>query len=164
MWRAGRAQMLLLAQQEYTVPQIARIVVRSEDTVARVLNRFLTGGLDAVPRRAPPGRERMVTAAWEDELLRVIELDPHEVGVNSANWTTELLGSVLRQAHKDTGHEGDGACVLACEWVCLQAPNVDLTTQSGRTSGIRGKRLRVEVMLAGATAASTSTRPRPGRS
>ncbi len=120
-----RYQMLLLAQQEYTVPQIARIVVRSEDTVARVLNRFLTGGLDAVPRRAPPGRERMVTAAWEAELLRVIELDPHEVGVNSANWTTELLGFVLRQAHKDTGHEGDGACVLACEWVCMQAPNVD---------------------------------------
>ncbi len=55
--------MLLLAQQDYKVPQIARIVLRSEDTVARVLKRFLAGGLDAVPRRSPPGRERMVTAA-----------------------------------------------------------------------------------------------------
>ncbi len=36
-----RYQMVLLAQQEYKVPQIARIVLRSEDTVARVLNRFL---------------------------------------------------------------------------------------------------------------------------
>ena len=69
--------MILLAQQEYKVPQIARIVLRSEDTVARVLKRFLAGGLDAP---APPGRERRVTAAWETELLRVIELDPHEVG------------------------------------------------------------------------------------
>jgi transposase len=66
-----RYQMILLAQQEYKVPQIARMVLRSEDTVARVLNRFLAGGLDAVPRRSPPGRERRVTAAWEAELLRV---------------------------------------------------------------------------------------------
>jgi transposase len=58
-----RYQMLLLAQQDYKVPQIARIVLRSEDTVARVLKRFLAGGLDAVPRRTPPGRERRVTAA-----------------------------------------------------------------------------------------------------
>ncbi len=44
-----RYQMLLLAQQGYKVPQIARIVLRSEDTVARVFHRFLPGGLDAVP-------------------------------------------------------------------------------------------------------------------
>jgi Winged helix-turn helix len=46
-----RYQMLLLAQQDYKVPQIARIVLRSEDTVARVLKRFLAGGL-AMPRKA----------------------------------------------------------------------------------------------------------------
>src|SRR5215469_16229519 len=90
-----RYQMLLLAQQGYKVPQIARIVLRSEDTVARVLNRFLAGGLDAVPRHTPPGRARRVTAGWEAELLRVIELDPHTVGVESANWTTELLAVYL---------------------------------------------------------------------
>ena len=92
-----RYQMLLLAQQEYKVPQIAHMVLRSEDTVARVLNRFLAAGLDAVPRRSPPGRERRVTAAWEAELLRVIEMDPHEVGQETANWTTELLAEYLGQ-------------------------------------------------------------------
>ncbi len=90
-----RYQMILLAQQEYKVPQIARIVRRSQDTVARVLKRFLAEGLDAVPQRPPPGRERRVTAAWEAELLRVIELDPHEVGQETANWTTELLAEYL---------------------------------------------------------------------
>src|SRR6266571_5540101 len=92
-----RYQMILLAQQDYKVPQIARVVLRSEDTVARVLNRFLAGGLDAVPRRSPPGRERRVTAAWEVELLRIIELDPHEVGQETAKWTTELLAKYLGQ-------------------------------------------------------------------
>ncbi len=92
-----RYQMILLAQQDYKVPQIARIVLRSEDTVARVLKRFLAGGLDAVPRRMPPGRERRITAEWEAELLRVIELDPHEVGQDTANWTTEGLAKYLGQ-------------------------------------------------------------------
>ena len=51
--------------------------------------------LDAVPRRTAPGRVRTVTAAWEEELVRVIELDPHEVGQDTANWTTERLAEYL---------------------------------------------------------------------
>ena len=85
--------MLLLAQQDYKVPQIARIVLRSEDTVARVLKRFVAGGLDVVPRRSPPGRD-------------------------------------------------------ANGYVCKRPTWTD-ASQSGRASGLRGKRLRVEVVLAG---------------
>ncbi len=91
-----RYQMLLLSLRGQTSSQIAHNVLRSQDTVVRVLKRFLTGGLDAVPRRTAPGRERTVTAAWEAELLRVIELDPHEVGQDTANWTTERLADYLR--------------------------------------------------------------------
>jgi len=92
-----RYQMLVLAQLGHTAPHIADMVLRSEDTVARVLKRFLSGGLDAVPRRTSPGRERAITSAWEAELLRVIKLDPHEVGQETANWTTELLADYLGQ-------------------------------------------------------------------
>ncbi len=73
------------------------MVLRSEDTVARVLKRFVAGGLDAIPRRTSPSRERSLTAAWKAELVRVIELDPHEVGQETANWTTELLASYLAE-------------------------------------------------------------------
>src|SRR6266567_3130585 len=90
-----RYQMVILAQQGLKVPQIARLVLRSKDTVSRVLKRFLREGIEGVPRRPPPGRERTVTVEWEAELMRVIELDPHEVGVGSANWTTELLAGYL---------------------------------------------------------------------
>jgi len=72
-----RYHMVLLAKPGQRVPQIARLVERSEDTVARVLNRFLTQGLKAIPRqRTASKRERTVTDAWETELVRVIELDP----------------------------------------------------------------------------------------
>src|SRR3989442_1399337 len=87
--------MIVLAQSGHTAPHIARLVLRSEDTVERVLKRFLIGGLDAIPRRNAPGRERTVTSAWEVELLRVIELDPHEVDQETANWTTEVLAAYL---------------------------------------------------------------------
>jgi len=125
-----RYQMIVLAQSGQTAPHIARLVLRSADTVERVLKRFLTGGLDAVPRRSAPGRERTVTSAWEGELLRVIELDPHEVGQETANWTTELRASYLGPTDRGDGQLGDGACVPACAWVCLQATDLDVTTQS----------------------------------
>src|SRR6266566_1829374 len=92
-----RYQMLLLSLQGQKSSQIAHTVLRSQDTVERVLNRFLAGGLDAVPRRTAPGRARTVTVAWEAELVRVIELDPHEVGQDTANWTTEKLVEYLGQ-------------------------------------------------------------------
>lgn len=92
-----RYQMVWLAHLGRRVPQIARDVLRSADTVTRVLHRFLAGGLDAVPRRTPPGAAPTVTPAWEAELLRVIDLDPHAVGVASANWTTGLLAEHLAQ-------------------------------------------------------------------
>ena len=90
-----RYQIVLLAHQGHTVSQITRLVLRSHDMVLRVLKRFRDGGLDAVPRRSAPGRARTVTPAWEAELLRVIERDPHAVGVASANWTTGLLAEYL---------------------------------------------------------------------
>jgi transposase len=90
-----RYQMLLLSAKGQTSTQIAQTVLRSQETVVRVLKRFITGGVKAVPRRNAPGRERTVTPAWEAELLRVIEVDPHEVGQDTANWTTERLAQYL---------------------------------------------------------------------
>ena len=51
-----RYQMLLLSLRGQTSSQIAHMVLRSQDTVVRVLKRFFTGGLDAVPRRTSPPR------------------------------------------------------------------------------------------------------------
>ncbi len=91
-----RYQMLLLGiEHGWTTHQIAPIVKRSHDAVMRVFQRFVAGGLAAVPRRSPPGRQPTVTPVWEAELLRVIEDDPHQHGVESANWTTIVLAAYL---------------------------------------------------------------------
>jgi transposase len=92
-----RAQMVLLAAQGYTVPQIAPLVRRDATTVQRVLHRYQAEGVAGVPHRRRPGRPSPVPAAWEAELRRVIELDPHTVGVASANWTTRLLAAYLSE-------------------------------------------------------------------
>jgi transposase len=108
-----RYQMLLFSAKGHTSTQIAELVLRSQDTVVRVLKRFLSGGLEAVPRRTAPGRERTITSAWESELLRVIELDPHEVGQDTANWTTQLLATYLALANGCQRVARNGPGVLA---------------------------------------------------
>ena len=90
-----RSHIVLLAHQGRSVAEIAAIVLRSRDTVERVLKRFLQGGLAALPPRTAPGRAPTVTPEWHAELLRVIDLDPPTVGGRSANWTTSLLATYL---------------------------------------------------------------------
>ena len=90
-----RYQIVLLAAKLYSIDQIARLVLRSRDTVSRVLKRYFEAGIQAVPRGHSSGRHPKVNQAWQTELLRVIELDPHQVGVASANWTTQLLADYL---------------------------------------------------------------------
>ncbi len=93
-----RYQMVWLATEECLSPvEIAPLVLRSHDTVQRVLRRFLADGLDAVPRRTAPGPTFRLTRAAEAELARVVEADPRQEGVETANWTTGLLATYLGQ-------------------------------------------------------------------
>jgi transposase len=96
-----RYQMVLLNAQGQTASQIATVVRRSPDTVRRVLNRYLAGGADAVPHRSHPGLPPRYPPSWEQELVRVADLDPHQVGVDSALWTCRLLSDYLAGV---TGH------------------------------------------------------------
>jgi transposase len=96
-----RLQMVLLNAQGHTPPQIARLTRRSPDTVRRVLKRYQAGGADAVPHRPHPGQPPHYPPGWEHELVRVADLDPRSLGVDSALWTCRLLADYL---HKVTGH------------------------------------------------------------
>ena len=93
-----RYQMVLLAHQGQTAPEIARVTFRRARTVVRALQRFAAAGAAAVPYRIAPGGPPTVTAAWRAELVRVVEEDPRSVGVDSAVWTTGLLAAYLTRA------------------------------------------------------------------
>jgi len=114
-----RYQMVLLAADGRTTGQIAPLVQRSPDTVARVLKRYLGAGPAGVPHRPRPGRPAVTPPAWTSELLRVIELDPHLVGVESANWTTGLLATYLaaRTGHR-TSDETVRLALHRADYVC----------------------------------------------
>lgn len=134
-----RYQMVWLAHGGQRVPQIAQAVLRSRDTVARVLQRFRAGGLDAVPRRTAPGPTPVVTPAWEAEVLRVIELDPHAVGVASANWTTQLLADYLAaQTGITVSIETVRRALHAADYVCKR-PIWTLERRASEQPGYVGK-------------------------
>jgi transposase len=96
-----RFHIVLLASVGWSALAVAKLVRRSPDTVWRVVRRYQQGGPDGVPHRPRPGHRGRIPIAWVQELRRVIDLDPHVVGVASAVWTTGLLASYLAAA---TGH------------------------------------------------------------
>src|SRR6266540_861835 len=71
-----RYQMLLLRADGHRVPEVAQLTCC---------------GPDAVPHRPHLGQPPHYPPGWEQELVRVADLDPHEVGVDSALWTCRLL-------------------------------------------------------------------------
>src|SRR5499433_852774 len=62
----------------------------------------------------------------------------------------QLMGNLSGGQDPGSSHCRDGALVSARCWRGLQATNLDPQTQSRRAPRLRGKRLRVEVILAGA--------------
>jgi transposase len=158
-----RYLMLLLSLRGRTSSQIAQIVLRSQDTVVRVLKRFLTGGLDAVPRRIAPGRERTVTVAWEAELVRIIELDPHEVGEETANWTTERLAAYLgKQTGIQVTEETVRVYLHAYDYVCKR-PTWTLRRKAEEKADYVGNARLGRGALSRCYSTRTSTRSWSGR-
>jgi transposase len=96
-----RYQMVLLRAEGHPVVEVAHITRRSPDTVRRVLRRYLAGGPDAVPHRPHLGQRPHYPPAWQAELVRVADLDPRSLGVDSALWTCRLLADYLAEV---TGH------------------------------------------------------------
>jgi transposase len=94
-------QMVLLADEGRSITEIAWLVRRGREQVRTILHRFRSDGLAGLAPRKHTGRPLGVTPTWLAELQRVIDLDPHTVGVDSAVWTTRLLADYLAEA---TGH------------------------------------------------------------
>src|SRR6266571_2486409 len=102
-----RYQMILLRAEDHPVVEVAQLTRCSPDTVRRVLKRYLAGGPDAVPHRPHLGQPPHYPPEWEAGLVRVADLDPHEVGVDSALWCCRARRRRSRGGQKT--REGGGA-------------------------------------------------------
>jgi transposase len=130
-----RYQMVLLAVDGKTAPEIGRLVRRSPDTVRRVLRRYRAEGLAGVPHRPRRGPPVLAPASWQAELRRVIELDPRTVGVPSAVWTTRLLAEYLaRVTGHRTGIETVRVHLHRAGYVCKR-PTWSLKRKAGQQAG-----------------------------
>ena len=140
MWRAGRATRWF--SWPIKITKCFRLLVWSN--VVRILSPVCStvskpGRQDAVPRHSPPGRKWRVTVAWDTELLRVIELDPHQVGQETANWTTELLAVYLgRHTGIQATEETVRVYLHAHGYVCKR-PTWTLRRKAGEQAVTLGK-------------------------
>jgi transposase len=92
------AQIVLLSDAGYAVPEIAAITHQSSETVRRCLHGFQADGGQALVEGTHPGRPPAITPATELFLREAVQsLSPHAFGFVRATWTTALLAQVVHQ-------------------------------------------------------------------
>jgi transposase len=87
-----RAQMVLLsAEQQMKVGQIATIVRESEATVLRWLKRYIAEGVNGLHDAPQPGRPATVTVAYRQQLLETVRRRPRSLDQPYSLWTLQRL-------------------------------------------------------------------------
>jgi transposase len=94
-----RAQIILLSDQHWTVPQIAALLEMSRVTVRYWIEQFERLGPDGLYDAERSGRPRKLTRAIEGTLIRWMEADPQHVehGFLATFWTIPMLVLALQQ-------------------------------------------------------------------
>ena len=93
-----RAQMVLLAaEQQRKVPEIAIIVRESEVTVQRWLKRYLAEGVEGLKDAPRPGRAATVTPHYRAELLAAVRRRPRSLDRPYSLWTLQRLVDYLAE-------------------------------------------------------------------
>jgi transposase len=87
-----RAQMILLAAEGRQDQEIAQVVCRSRQAVARWRRRFINGGLAGIEKDAPrPGRKPKLTPAQVQEIVRKTT---QETPAGATHWSTRSMARV----------------------------------------------------------------------
>lgn len=94
-----RVEMILLADAGQTVPQIARLVHRHEQTVRKYAQAFLVEGVAALPDRPGGGRPRRVSDAHLAALEALLD-------TQTRTWTTPQVAAWLEREQGVRVHLG----------------------------------------------------------
>lgn len=93
-----RAQMVLLsAEQQLKVGQIATIVRESEATVLRWLKRYIAEGVNGLHDAPQPGRPSTLTATYRQQLLESVRRRPRSLDQPYSLWTLQRLADYMAE-------------------------------------------------------------------
>ena len=87
------ALMALIAGQ--AVPNIAKILKISVETVRQSVNRFLSGGAIGMKSKSRPGRPSKMTKNQRKKLSKFIELGPEKMGFSGYCWRTPMIQHLI---------------------------------------------------------------------
>ncbi len=129
-----RVQALLLHAEGLCGVQIAAALQAHPRTIYRDLQAFARHGLRCLRPPAPGGAPKRITAAQEDEMLRLAQLEPLELGQPYGRWSLTTLRDyfikarvvrcISREQVRRVLRKGGCACV-ACSANCkVQTPSV----------------------------------------
>jgi transposase len=93
-WR--RAQILLLSAQGMRVPEIARSVFCSEETVRDVIHLFEAEGLECLKPRYRGGRPPKFTAEARSVIVEVALARPADLGLPFTQWSLRKMRDYLQ--------------------------------------------------------------------
>ena len=93
-----RAQMVLLAaEQQLGVREIAAIVRECEGTVRCWLKRYRAHGIDGLQDAWAGGAPAKVTPAYQDQLLQLVRRRPRSLDLPYSTWTLQRLADELAE-------------------------------------------------------------------
>lgn len=93
-----RAQMVLLAaEQQLGMREIAAIVRECEGTVRCWLKRYTTHGIDGLQDKWAGGAPAKVTPAYQDQLLQLVRRRPRSLDLPYSTWTLQRLADYLAE-------------------------------------------------------------------
>jgi transposase len=93
-----RAQMVLLAaEQELGVREIAAIVRECQNTVRCWLKRYRRHGIEGLQDLWAGGAPVKVTPAYQDQLLQLVRRRPRSLGLPFSTWTLQRLADELAE-------------------------------------------------------------------
>ncbi len=91
----SRCQMILLSNEGRSPPHIAEQVRFSRRTVTRFIQRYEAEGIQGLMSKPRPGRPPKVNAAYQAQLLELVEQQPRALDRPYSNWTTANLAEYL---------------------------------------------------------------------
>lgn len=93
-----RAQMVLLAaERDFTVAEIALIVRESEGTVRCWLKRYQAEGTEGLRSLVGGGAPAKITEEYEELLLKVVRRRPRSLGQPYSMWTLQRLADYMAE-------------------------------------------------------------------